>query len=295
MMRSQPRLREDRLLRRELVLGALVHAPADRRVLALVVLAHDPEVDVAGLAVGERAGHAGHEAHRAQVHVLAGTRAGSGSAGPRARRGRARRESPRRRGRSRRARGSASRPSFGHHLAVLRVVLAAPRLLVPREREAELAARGLEHAQALGHDFLADAVAGDHRDAVDASFKSLPPRKNSPALGRGRVGHFFGNVVAAGQRLAAHIIGHAPPFVERLEAALRPRRARPTAPGAAAPACGPHRGRRGRARGRWRPRRDSPRSSRGSRSGVKQRTYSAHASGANGVMPARPRPSSARR
>ena len=46
--------REDRFLDDELVVGALEHPAADRRVFALVVFAHDPEVDVAGLAVGQR-------------------------------------------------------------------------------------------------------------------------------------------------------------------------------------------------------------------------------------------------
>ena len=34
--------------------------------------------------------------------------------------------------------------------------------------EAELLGRGFEHAHALGHDLLADAVAGDDGDVVDA-------------------------------------------------------------------------------------------------------------------------------
>ena len=43
--------REDRLLHHELALGAGEHAAADGGVFALGVLAHDVEVDVAGLAV----------------------------------------------------------------------------------------------------------------------------------------------------------------------------------------------------------------------------------------------------
>ena len=46
--------REDRLLHHDLAVGALEHAAADGRVLALGVLAHDAEVDVARLAAGER-------------------------------------------------------------------------------------------------------------------------------------------------------------------------------------------------------------------------------------------------
>ena len=62
--------REDGLLEHDLALGALEHAPADRRVLALGVLAHDDEVDVAGLAVGERRRDARHQPARPQVDVL---------------------------------------------------------------------------------------------------------------------------------------------------------------------------------------------------------------------------------
>ena len=59
-----------RLLHHHLALGAGEHAAADRRILALGVLAHHPEIDVAGLAVGERARHAGHQTDRPQVDVL---------------------------------------------------------------------------------------------------------------------------------------------------------------------------------------------------------------------------------
>src|SRR5258706_270017 len=80
-------------------------------------------------------------------------------------------------------RGKAVR---GHHLAMLGVVVAAPGLLVPVDREAVLAARGLEHALALGHDLLADAVAGDHSDAVIGD----GPR-SAPLLGLGSVPGFL--------------------------------------------------------------------------------------------------------
>ena len=61
---------EHRLLEHDLALGAFVHAAADRRVLALGVLAHDDEVDVARLAAGERRRDARHQPARAQVDVL---------------------------------------------------------------------------------------------------------------------------------------------------------------------------------------------------------------------------------
>src|SRR5258706_6456978 len=59
-------------------------------------------------------------------------------------------------------------PIHGHHAAVLRVVVAAPGLLVPLECEPELAARRLQHALAFGDHFLADSIAGDDRDSVRA-------------------------------------------------------------------------------------------------------------------------------
>ena len=61
---------EYRLLCHELARSAFEHAPAHRRIFAFAVLAHDPEVDVSRFAVGQRTFHAGHEAHRTQVHVL---------------------------------------------------------------------------------------------------------------------------------------------------------------------------------------------------------------------------------
>ena len=62
--------REHGFLYDHLALGAGEDAAADGRVFAFGVFAHHPEVDVAGLAVGERGGHAGHEPHRAQIDVL---------------------------------------------------------------------------------------------------------------------------------------------------------------------------------------------------------------------------------
>jgi hypothetical protein len=50
--------------------GAFEHDAADAGIFALGVLAHHVEVDVADLAPGQRAGDAGHQAHRAEVHVL---------------------------------------------------------------------------------------------------------------------------------------------------------------------------------------------------------------------------------
>ena len=50
--------------------GAFEDLPADAGVFAFGVFAHDVEVDVAGFASGQWAGHAGHQPDRPQAHVL---------------------------------------------------------------------------------------------------------------------------------------------------------------------------------------------------------------------------------
>ena len=64
---------------------------------------------------------------------------------------------------------------------------------------------------------------------------------------------------------AARRAARCAPQRQQVEAAARPRPARPTAPAAASPACGPAARRRGRARGRCRRRRGSPRRGRARR------------------------------
>ena len=53
---------------------------------------------------------------------------------------------------------------LGHHHAVFGVVVAAPVEFVEFEFDAEFAAYGFKRAQAFGHHFFADAVAGDDCD-----------------------------------------------------------------------------------------------------------------------------------
>ncbi len=61
---------------------------------------------------------------------------------------------------------SWSNQSSGIMRPCFSVVVAAPVELAPLEADAELPRRGLERAQAFGHDLLADAVAGNDRDPV---------------------------------------------------------------------------------------------------------------------------------
>src|SRR2546425_8274834 len=158
--------REARLLEDDLAVGALVHAPAHARVLPLGVLTHDEEVDVAGLAVDERRAHAGHEPARAQVHVLievaaelderAPERDVIGHLGGPADSAEEDRVVP----------ADLLLPVLRHHRAVREVVVARPVEVIELQLDLELPRGRVEDAQPLGHDLLADAVAGDHRDPV---------------------------------------------------------------------------------------------------------------------------------
>jgi hypothetical protein len=69
-MRSTPMRRHHGLLGDEFAVGIREHAAADGGIFAFGVFAHHPEIDVAGLAVGQRRRHARHQPHRAQVDVL---------------------------------------------------------------------------------------------------------------------------------------------------------------------------------------------------------------------------------
>jgi hypothetical protein len=139
---------------------SLVYSP-------LGVLAHDEEVDFAGLAPGQRAGHALEEPHRAQVDVLVELAAELEQRAP-----------------QRDVVGHGGRPAHGteeqrvhglqlrlpvvrHHRAGLPVPVAAgPFDGRELERDAEASRGGFEGAQPFGHHFLADAVAGDDGDLV---------------------------------------------------------------------------------------------------------------------------------
>ncbi|MNT11430.1 hypothetical protein D3C72_1463090 [compost metagenome] len=155
------------LLDHDFALGAREHAPADARILALGVLAHHVEVDIARLAAGQRALDAGHQAHRAQVYVLVERAAELEQRAPQ---GHVVRDllGP--------AHGAEVdgvvldqrvEPVVRQHLAVTGVVVAAGKIeVIPLEVDAEAARRGVHHAYALGHDFRADSVSGNHGDLV---------------------------------------------------------------------------------------------------------------------------------
>ena len=143
----------------------VVEPAADLGVLALVVLPDDHHVDLGGRAVGERRAHAPQEPDGPEIDVLA-----EGPAD--------RDEEPPERdvvghagGADRAEEDRVAGPELleavlGHHPPGLREALAAPVELGPRELEPEPPRRRLENALALGHDLLADPVAGNHRDAM---------------------------------------------------------------------------------------------------------------------------------
>ena len=151
-----------RLLDDDFAVGAGKDSAADGGVLAFGVLADDEEVDVAGLAAGERARHAGHQADWPEVDVLVELAAEEDQRAP-----------------ERDVVGDLFRPAdraeedgvvvadlflpvVRQHLAVLQVVVAGGEVeLVELEFETELLGGGFENPYAFGDDFAADSVAGD--------------------------------------------------------------------------------------------------------------------------------------
>src|SRR5262249_39494624 len=131
----------------------------------LAVLAHDPVFDVAGLLVGEWAGHALQEADGPEIDVLleappdrneqAPERDMVGDSGPADRAQIDRIEAT-----------QLLDAVLRHEFAALEIAVAAPIEMRPVERKTVLLRRRFEHALPLGHDLLADAVARDDGDLV---------------------------------------------------------------------------------------------------------------------------------
>ena len=149
--------------------GAGEHLAADRGIFALGVLAHHPEVDVAGLSVGERRRHAGHQPHRAQIDVLIELAAEQDERAPqRDVVGNFRRPADRAEI-DRVVLADLFLPVVRHHFLMLLVVVVGGEIeIVVAQFEAEFLGRGFQHAHALRHDLLADAVARNDGDAIDA-------------------------------------------------------------------------------------------------------------------------------
>jgi DNA-binding transcriptional LysR family regulator len=161
MMRSTP-ARVGRRLDRV----PFVHAPADTGIFAFRVLAHDHPVELARRAMFQRRFDAGEDARGPHVRVLVEALAALQPQAPqcdvvgdvRVTR-RAEQDGV--------LRTQQAQPVDRHHHTVLAVVIASPVEVL--ELEAQRAVGGgerFQHLLAGGHDFLADAVAGDHGDAI---------------------------------------------------------------------------------------------------------------------------------
>jgi hypothetical protein len=151
-----------------LAVGVRKHASADGGIFALGIFAHHPEIDIAGLAVGERRRHAGHQPHRAQVDVLVELAPEFDQRAPQGNVIRDFRRPTDRAEIDRVMLADFRLPVFRHHAAVLFVIVTAGKIeIVQAQLETELFRRNLEHPHAFGHDFLADTIARNDGNAVD--------------------------------------------------------------------------------------------------------------------------------
>ena len=122
-----------------------------------------------GLRPDERRRHARHQPHRAQIDVLVELAAEQDERAPQRDVIRHLRRPADRAEVDRVVLADLLLPVLRHHAAVLLVVVAGGEIeIVVPQLEAEFLRRRLEHAHALRHDFLADAVARNDGDAIDA-------------------------------------------------------------------------------------------------------------------------------
>ncbi len=155
---------EDRSLGRDFLGQAAVRAAAAAGILALGVLAHDHPVD--RLPAAQRAPDARQQPRGPHVGVLVEALADRQAQPPQ-------RQVVGHVGRADRAeedgveRLEPLEPALGYVMAVLEVVVAAPREMLDRETESAVAGgEYLQHFQPGRDDFDADAVAGDGCDSV---------------------------------------------------------------------------------------------------------------------------------
>ncbi|MCY1446484.1 hypothetical protein D9M71_630560 [compost metagenome] len=157
----------DGLLQHDFPLGAREHLAADAGIFAFGVFPHDPEVDVTGLAIGQRGLDARHQAARAQVDVLVEFATELQQRIPQGNVIRHDVWPAHRTEVDRVVVLEKVEPVVGHHFAVGQVVIGAGEIKpVPLQLQIVFGRHGVEYAHAFGHDFLADAVAGDHCNLV---------------------------------------------------------------------------------------------------------------------------------
>ena len=167
--RSTPMRDMHGFLHHDFALGAGEHAAADRGIFALGVLAHHPEIDVAGLAIGERRRHAGHQPHRAQIDVLVELAAEQDQRAPQRNVIRDLRRPADRAEEDGVVAADLLLPVLRHHALMLLVIIVGGEVeIVVAQLEAEFPGRRFEHPHALRHRLLADAVARNDGDAIDA-------------------------------------------------------------------------------------------------------------------------------
>ena len=157
--------REGRGLHHRLPSAPFENSSADRRVLALGIFAHHPELDIADLSVGQRRLDPRHKAHGPQVNIKVELTAHRNEQLPQ-------RNMIRHTGKTAGAekdrvvmanhRGTVCR----HHATVLSAIFAAPRKLIPSERNIKLASRSFEDSEPFGNHLFANPVTRNHRDAV---------------------------------------------------------------------------------------------------------------------------------
>ncbi len=145
---------------------ALVCAAADAGVLALRVLANDDPVEILRPATLQRRVDAGQDARGTHVRVLIEALADLQAQTPE-RHVVGNMRVARRAEQNRILVADGIQPVGRHHHAVLAIIIAAPVEILELELEG-VASRsdGFENPLARGHDFLADAVAGNGCDAV---------------------------------------------------------------------------------------------------------------------------------
>ncbi|MNP07878.1 hypothetical protein D3C76_999230 [compost metagenome] len=148
------------------MLGAFEHLAADRRILALGVLADHHEIDVPGFAPGQRTRHTGKQPHRTDIHVLIEVTAELQQRTPQ---GNVIRHFVRPAHGAKVNRVEALElfePVGRHHLPVFQVVIAVgPVEHFDAQVQLPFLRGLLQYPQPFRQDFLADTIAGNRGDS----------------------------------------------------------------------------------------------------------------------------------
>ena len=141
------------------------HAPADGRIFALGVFAHDVEVDVAGNAARKRRGDTGKQPDRTKIDVLVEFAAEFQKRSPQRNMVWNFVRKPDGAEEDRVMTADLVFPVFGQHVAMFGVIIVAGKIeMIVIQIDVEPAGHGLKNTKSFRHDFLADAVTGNDRD-----------------------------------------------------------------------------------------------------------------------------------